>query len=136
VTVSRGLADRGAVTVLFAALGLALLMATGLAVDGGRRLGALAEARDIADNAARAGAQEIDENTYRMTGVPAIDEAAAIIRVNAYLASVGHSGTTTVTGTEVTVHVTINIDTTFLPGPMQASATETATAVVGVTEAT
>ena len=52
-------------------------MATGLAVDGGRKLGALSEARDIADNAARAGAQMIDEDTYRSTGIPAIDPAAA-----------------------------------------------------------
>ena len=47
--------ERGSTSILVAALGLALLMATGLAVDGGRKLGALSEARNIADNAARAG---------------------------------------------------------------------------------
>ena len=82
----RGQGERGSASIFIAALGLALLMATGLAVDGGRKLGALSEARDIADNAARAGAQMIDEDTYRSSGIPALDPAAATQRAHAYLA--------------------------------------------------
>ena len=126
---SRFRDERGSVSILIAVLGLALLMATGLAVDGGRKLGALSEARDIADNAARAGAQEVDVDAYRATGVPTINPAAATQRANAYLATTGHTGTVVVTGTTVTVTVTITVNTTFLPVPMSASATESATAI-------
>ncbi len=123
--------ERGTASILFAVLGVALLMATGLAVDGGRKLGALSEARDIADNAARAGAQMIDEDTYRSSGIAAIDPAAATQRAQAYLAAHGHNGFVTVTGADVTVTVTITIDPTFLPGLMTVSATESATATTG-----
>lgn len=123
--------ERGSVTILIAALGLALLMATGLAVDGGRKLGALSEARNLADNAARAGAQAIDADSYRSTGIPNLDPAAAAAAANSYLARHGHSGTAVVSGTTVTVTVTITVHTRFLPGPFIVSATESATAVSG-----
>ena len=82
--------ERGSASILVAALGLALLMATGLAVDGGRKLGALSEARNVADNAARAGAQMVDANEYRSTGVPALDPVAASQRANAFLSQHRH----------------------------------------------
>jgi len=124
--------ERGSVSILIAVLGLALLMATGLAVDGGRKLGALSEARDIADNAARAGAQAVDVDAYRQTGVPTINPAAATQAANAYLAAQGYSGTIVVNGTSVTVTVSITIDPTFLPGTMTASATESASAFADI----
>ncbi len=124
--------ERGSASILFAALGLALLMATGLAVDGGRKLGALSEARDVADNAARAGAQMVDADAYRATGVPTLDPAAASSRALSFLSTEGYSGTVSVSGTTVTVTVTISVSTTFLPGPMVVSATESASAVAGI----
>ena len=123
--------ERGAASILFAVLGVALLMATGLAVDGGRKLGALSEARDIADNAARAGAQMVDEDAYRVTGIPTLDPADATKRAAEYLASQGHTGTIVVSATEVTVTVTITINPKFLPGSMTVSATESASAATG-----
>ncbi len=123
--------ERGSTSILVAALGLALLMATGLAVDGGRKLGALSEARNIADNAARAGAQMVDANEYRSTGVPNLDPAAATQRASAFLAEQGYSGVVSVSGSTVTVTVTISIDPTFIPGQISASATESATATAG-----
>ncbi len=123
--------ERGSTSILVAALGLALLMATGLAVDGGRKLGALSEARNIADNAARAGAQMVDANEYRSTGVPNLDPAAATQRASAFLVEQGHSGVISVSGSTVTVTVTISIDPTFIPGQISASATESATATAG-----
>lgn len=125
----RHRSDRGSASILIAALGLALLMATGLAVDGGRKLGALSEARDIADNAARAGAQAVDPDAYRQTGIPTINPSAATQAATAYLASQGHTGTITVNGTTVTVTVSITVNPTFLPGSMTATATESASAV-------
>jgi Flp pilus assembly protein TadG len=124
--------ERGATTVLIAALGLALIMATGLVVDGGRKLGALSEARDAADNAARAGAQMIDTDSYRSSGEPVLDPAAATTRANTYLTAHGYTGTVAVNGPTVTVTVTITVPTRFLPGPFVVTATESATAVVGI----
>ena len=124
--------ERGSASILIAALGLALLMATGLAVDGGRKLGALSDARNAADNAARAGAQMIDADTYRATGEPVINPSAAAAAANDYLARHGRVGTVSVSGTTVTVTVTMTVPTRFLPGPMSVSATESATAVAGI----
>ena len=123
--------EGGSASILVAALGLALLMATGLAVDGGRKLGALSEARNVADNAARAGAQMVDANEYRSTGVPALDPVAASQRANAFLSQHGHTGVVSVSGSTVTVTVTITVDPTFIPGQISASATESATATAG-----
>ena len=123
--------ERGSASILVAALGLALLMATGLAVDGGRKLGALSEARNVADNAARAGAQMVDADEYRSTGVPALDPVAAAQRANAFLSQHGHTGVVSVSGSTVTVTVTITVDPTFIPGQISASATESATATAG-----
>jgi len=128
----RGRGERGSTTILIAALGLALLMATGLAVDGGRKLGALSEARDAADNAARAGAQMIDPDIYRATGEPILDPGAAAARATTYLSSHGYDGTVSVNGASVTVTVTMSVPTRFLPGPFTVSATESATAVAGI----
>ena len=126
---SRWRDERGSVSILFAALGLALLMAAGLAVDGGRKLGGLSEARDVADNAARAGAQMVDPDAFKSTGVPTLNPEAAAGRAQSFLATHGYTGTVSVTGETVTVTVTISVATTFLPGPMVVSATETASAV-------
>lgn len=129
---SCGRGERGSASIFIAALGLALLMATGLAVDGGRKLGALSEARNAADNAARAGAQMIDADTYYATGDPVLDPAAATAAASNYLSRHGYLGTVSVSGTTVTVTVAMSVPTRFLPGPMSVSATESATAVAGI----
>ncbi len=123
--------EEGSASVFVAALGLALLMATGLAVDGGRKLGALSEARNVADNAARAGAQMVDANAYRATGDPVVDPGAATGAAVGYLSRHGYQGTVSVSGATVTVTVSLSVPTRFLPGPMSVSATESATAVAG-----
>jgi Flp pilus assembly protein TadG len=68
--------DAGAVSILFA-VGLTVIMAImALSVDFGGRLRAAARAQALAEQAARAGAQQI--NNDAITGVPAtIDLAAA-----------------------------------------------------------
>ena len=57
--------ERGAVSTFLAVIALALLMAAGLAIDGGRKVNTLREASHLADNAARAGAQAVDLDTLR-----------------------------------------------------------------------
>ena len=115
---------------MFAVLAAGLLFAVAIAVDGGRKLGAISEARDVADNAARAGAQMVDGDVYRTTGIPTLDPVAATARAGDYLAAVGHPGTVAVTGATVTVTVTIDVPGMFLPGTT-VSVTETAEAVTG-----
>lgn len=128
--------DQGTVAVWFAVLGVSFLAAAGLAIDGGRKLGALSEARDLADNAARSCAHGVDDNSFRDTGVPNLDPTAATDRAASYLASTGHSGTVAINGQACTVTVTQDVATVFFPGPWEVSATETATAIAGVEGAT
>jgi len=124
--------ERGAVSTFLAVLALALLMAAGLAIDGGRKVTALREASHLADNAARAGAQAVDLDTLRTTGelrlVP--DQVAA--RVHQYLAPLGHAAdvAVAVAGDTATVTLSLTVDPVLLPtGPITVTATETAAAI-------
>jgi Flp pilus assembly protein TadG len=129
---SQTLADeRGAVSTFLAVIALALLMAAGLAIDGGRKVNALSEASHIADNAARAGAQAVDLDTLRTTGDLQLLPSEATDRVEEYLTTLGYTATNvTVNGATVTVTIDITVDPVLLPtGSMTVSATETATAI-------
>lgn len=124
--------ERGSVSILIAVLGVSFLVVAGLAIDGGRKLGALSEARDLADSAARAGAQAIDLAHYNATGVVRLDPTAASSAANRYLAATGHTGTVNVSGNTVTVTVALEVATRILPGPWRVAATESATAALGI----
>lgn len=124
--------ERGAVSIFVAVLAVSFLVVAGLAVDGGRKLGALSQARDLADNAARAGAQMIDDDAYRSTGVAYLDPDAAAGAAGAYLASTGHTGNVVIADDTITVTVHLVVPTRFLPGPWNVHATESATAVFGI----
>lgn len=124
--------DRGSVSIFIAVLGAAFIIVAGLAIDGGRKLGGLSEARHLADNAARAGAQAIDTDGYRSSGVVTLDPTAAAQAANEYLASTGHTGVVSIAGDTVTVTVQVVVDTRILPGPYTVSATEAATATLGI----
>ena len=123
--------ERGAVSTFVAVIALALLMAAGLAIDGGRKVNALREASHIADNAARAGAQAVDLDTLRTTGELRLLPDQATDRVDNYLAALDHAAAeVTIGGAELTVTVTITVDPVLLPiGTMTVSATETAAAI-------
>ena len=122
--------ERGTVSTFVAVITVAMLMAAGLAVDGGRKIAALREATHIADNAARAGAQAIDVDTLRTTGVLLVEPDEATTKADAYLASLGHSGQIQVSADTVTVTVSITVDTVLLPlAHITVTATETVAAV-------
>ena len=98
--------------------------------DGGRKLSALREASHVAESAARAGAQAVDQDLLRTTGEIEIDVDRAVDLAAAYLAQVGRIGPVDVDGDSVTVTVDITFDPILLPvGEIRVSATETATAV-------
>jgi Flp pilus assembly protein TadG len=128
--------EEGSVSIFVAVLGFAFILAAGLALDGGRKLGGLSEARELADNAARACAQGVDQPIYRDTGIPTLDPADATNRADSYLTATGNTGTVTINDTTCTVTVTLSIPTRLLPGPFAVSATESANAVSGVEGAT
>lgn len=103
--------DRGSVTAFVVTLTLALLLAAGLVFDGGRLVAGRTAAADAAENAARAGAQEI---TGIRSGAFRVDPARATARAEAYLSAVGASGSVAVDGRSVTVSVTTSIEVNLL----------------------
>ncbi len=123
--------EQGAVSTFLAVIALGLLMAAGLAIDGGRKVNALREASHLADNAARAGAQAVDLDALRTTGEIMVVPAGAVDRVDQYLTALGYAAAeVAVIGDSVTVTVSLTVDPVLLPtGPITVSATETATAI-------
>jgi len=129
--------DAGQVTPFVVILVVALLALAGLVLDAGLALSAKVQALDAAQAAARAGAQELDLNSYRTTGEARLNPVAAINTAQAWLAAAGLNGTVTATTTEVTVTVYRAQPTQLLQligvASLNVSATATATAVQGVT---
>ena len=123
--------ERGAVSTFLAVLALALLAAAGLVVDGGRKVNTLREASNVADNAARAGAQAVDVDTLRTDGTVLLLPGAAEQQARDYLAELGHTASEIiVTGDAITVTVELTVDPVLLPtGPITVTATETAAAI-------
>jgi Flp pilus assembly protein TadG len=112
--------DRGAATLFVIGLSTMLLVLAGLVVDGGLAINARANAADVAEQAARAGAQQIDEGTLRGSGVVVLAESDAAAAAAAFLDSSGFTaqgGSATgidVTGDEITVGVTRQYDTMLM----------------------
>lgn len=127
---------------MVAVLAVALLMSLALVVDGGRRLGALSEARDVADNAARHGSQEIDLDVWRDTGRPVVDPRRAEAAIADFLTRSGLDDRVTSwavvptlgpdADVSVTVEITIEPNSFFFPADA-VTAVETATALDAVT---
>ena len=125
--------DRGSISIFTAIIAIAILAAAGLAYDGSQKLGGLATARDLADNAARACAQGVVEADLRELGTPTLDPGTAAGLAGSYLALVGSpAATVAVADTECTVTVTVSVSTVFLPGPYTVTATESADALFGI----
>lgn len=124
--------ERGSVSAFVAVVAVALVMVAGMAYDGGQIVAAQATARDLAAAAARAGAQELDLDSLRARGEPALDPARATEAVEAFLAQAGSTGTAVVEGASVTVTVHVRQPMRILPVPDRiVTATDSATAVDG-----
>lgn len=124
--------DQGSISLLVVVFFIALLAATGFIVDGGAKLRAARQASAIAEEAARAGAGQINIDHALAHGGPFIvDRDAAIRAAHAYLTSSGNTGTVNIDGTQkIHVTLTINKPTILLSaiGIRQISVTKTATA--------
>ncbi|MGX1915345.1 TadE/TadG family type IV pilus assembly protein [Streptomyces phaeochromogenes] len=108
--------DRGGVTVFVAVCVIALIGIIGVAVDGGSKMRATERADYVAGEAARAGGQAIDP-AEAITGTAiVVNPQDAQAAAQAYLRSVGATGTVSVSsdGKTLTVVVTGTYDTKFL----------------------
>jgi hypothetical protein len=93
-----------------------LMAVVGLALDPGEAYSAKIRAIGEAEEAARAGAQQIDLATYRTTGHLQLDPTAAAQAARAYLAAEGVTTTpdaATVTAAASTTQVTVTITTSY-----------------------
>jgi hypothetical protein len=104
----------GRVTAFVVTMALAALLFAGLMLDGGLALAAKVRAIGEAQEAARAGAQEIDLAAYRADGTLRLIPQQAGAAARSYLAAAGHTGVVSVNGNKVVVTVTIDQPTQLL----------------------
>ena len=139
--VSRRTADRtgdsGQITAFAVLLCIVLIAVAGLVLDAGIAISAKVRALDVAQSAARAGAQQLDLVAYRTHGVAHLDPARATAAARRWLATAAVAGDATATATTVTVTVRADSRTQILRvvgvNTLHVSATASATAVQGVT---
>jgi Flp pilus assembly protein TadG len=130
--------DQGSITLMLAALGVALIALAGIVIDGGAKLRAAENADAVAQEAARAGAGMVNQSTAYANGTFVVDQAQAIAAARAYLAAGRFQGTVTARGREaIRVTVTITKPTSILSiigiDSMTSAGSATASLVTGVT---
>ena len=103
--------ELGSISGFVMVLSMTFVACAGLAFDGGRMIAARAEATDAAENAARAGAQQV---TSLRSGSPRIDENSAITAAHQYLELIGITGAVTADENSVTVTTNIKVPMTLL----------------------
>jgi hypothetical protein len=91
-----------------------VLAVAGLVYDGGGLIATKRQTINIAEQAARAGAQAIDTDVLMATGTVQLDPNAAAAQAEAFLAANDWSGTAHATTTSVTVTVNRTQQLTFL----------------------
>ena len=106
--------EHGQVTAFVVVLSVTLIATAGLVFDGGRLLTARRELRDIADGAARAGAQALSIQQLRDNNVTTVDPSAGTQAADAFLARSGHHGQVTVDTDSVTVTIHERVELTLL----------------------
>ncbi|CAL9343603.1 TadE/TadG family type IV pilus assembly protein [Nocardiopsis dassonvillei] len=120
--------DKGQVSAFVAILVAAFILCLGLVTDGGGLMRARNEAATLAQEAARAGVQQLDWSSYREgTNEVALDPAAASAAAQSFLSAAGATGTVAVSGDTVTVTCSVDYSFTLLPmGSTTVDATATA----------
>ena len=128
--------DSGQVTPFAVIMIITLMAVGGLVLDAGLALSQKVRALDLAQAAARAGAQKLNLDEYRTSGIAELEPASAAAAARAWLATAGADGNATATTTTVTVTVRRTSRTQLLQlvgvRQLAVSATATATAVQGV----
>lgn len=108
--------DAGAISVIVLLLTGAMFALAGLVWDGGRAITARQHAADLAEQAARAGANDLDLTALRATGADSVDVPHAIADACHYVqvAAPGSGCAATASGDAVTVRVTTRTPTALL----------------------
>jgi Flp pilus assembly protein TadG len=127
--------DCGSATVFGLFLIVVVLVLAGAMIEGGNAMSARGHATDIAQQAARAGADKLDLAALRENGLVRIDPAGAQAAATAFLAQVGETGTVTATPTQVSVTVTVTRPGILVPvlgiNTLTVRATATAAPITG-----
>lgn len=127
--------DRGSATVFGLFLIMVVLVLAGAMIEGGNAMSARGHATDVAQQAARAGADKLDLAGLRTNGLVRIDPVAAKAAATAFLAQVGETGTVNATPTQVSVTVTVTRPGILVPilgiQTLTVHATATAAPVTG-----
>lgn len=130
----RGQDDAGSITVLVVFLALSLVLVAGLVFDAGGALTDRQRANDIAAQAARYGADQVQPAPAGQT--PLIDPSSAQAAAQRFLAQEGVSGTVQASTTQVSVTVTIEHHTALLSAAgivtLTVEGTSTATPLRGL----
>lgn len=130
--------EDGQVTAFAVVMTVNLLLCAGLVLDGGQALAARVRLIGVAQEAARAGAQQLDLTTYRKTGQAMLDPPRAAAAVRGYLAATGRHGRVDVRRGRVHVELTAQVPTQLLSiaglTRLRVHASGTASPVRGITE--
>ncbi|HET6651722.1 MAG TPA: pilus assembly protein TadG-related protein [Nocardioides sp.] len=126
--------ESGTATAFVVGFAIVLLACAGLVIDGGTALNARMTLADDVEQAARAGAQEIDIVALRANDVVQLDPRAAEGRAHAYLGGLGYTvSTATAFGDQITVGARDQVAPKLLSlvgvPPFDISASATAQAV-------
>jgi Flp pilus assembly protein TadG len=130
--------DEGVVTAFVVIFAVVLIFVTGLVLDGGRTLVAYREARNVADAAARAGAQGIDEQAIRNHDTQVLNPTLAEQRACAIVAhsnfTCGTNASVVTVGNTVTVSIQTDVDMWLISGVTSTLTVEgSACAAIGIT---
>ena len=108
--------EDGSISIIIVLLMPAMFACAGLVWDGGRAITARQHAADLAEQAARAGVNDLNLSALRDHGSDTIDMPRAITDACHYVTvtAPGTSCTATATTTTVTVHVTTHTPTALL----------------------
>lgn len=113
--VRRRSSERGTATAFVVGIAVTLLMCAGLVADGGTALNARMKLADDVEQAARSGAQEIDELSVRGDGAIRLDPERARTRAASYVNSRGYRNAgITVDEDTITVQAKDTVDTKLL----------------------
>lgn len=130
--------DRGALSVFVVAFAVVLLVMAGLVVDGGLAINARQKVADDVEQAARAGAQRLDEASLRDRGEIVVNAPEAAAAARQYLAARRYpTADVQVDGNRVRVHAQLRRPTALLSlifiDHFTVDATGTARPAVGIT---
>jgi Flp pilus assembly protein TadG len=109
-----GATERGSATIFVVGFAIVLFAGAGLAIDGGRAINARDKATDVAEQAARAGADQLNQSALRNSGEIVLDQDSARARADSFVAAAGYTPTTATTATSVTVRASATYRTALL----------------------